>query len=145
MRVPGRSRARPFELNAIQHRSARAPQIKSFSALTRTLLLWSSRGAGGKSGGSSGAVSTAASPPRTFHPSPDDAATLRILTVDPAGGKYLAIAPNGDMFEYDVPGNQWSPLTTKAPQNLQVAIPVTSYGVVLFLSAAPAKVYVYKH
>jgi len=93
----------------------------------------------------SGTVTTAAAPPRMFHPSPDDTATLRILTVDPVSGKYLAVAPNGDMFEYDVPGNQWSPLTTKAPQGLQVAIPVTSYGVVLFLSSAPATAYVYKH
>ena len=93
----------------------------------------------------SGNVQTVESPPREFHPSPDDSATLRILTADPASGKYLAVAPNGDMFEYDVPGDSWSPLSTQAPADLQVAIPVSSYGVVLFLSANPAKVYVYKH
>jgi hypothetical protein len=92
-----------------------------------------------------GTVVTAQSPPRTFHPSPGDQETLRILTVDPVSGKYLAVAPNGDMFEYDVPGDQWSPLTTKAPEGLQVAIPVSSYGVVLFLANAPAEVYIYKH
>jgi hypothetical protein len=92
-----------------------------------------------------GSVKTVASPPVGFHPSPDDSATLRILTADPATGKYLAVAPNGDMFEYDVPGNAWSALSQKAPTDLQIAIPVSSYGVMLFISANPPKVYVYKH
>ncbi|MEZ4221845.1 MAG: hypothetical protein R3B13_13010 [Polyangiaceae bacterium] len=91
----------------------------------------------------SGKVTAVAQPPRTFHPSPADGTTLRILTADPASGKYLAVSMGGDLFEYDVPTDKWSANAKKLPQDLQIAIPISSYGVVMFLTTS--KVYLYKH
>lgn len=92
-----------------------------------------------------GSVKAVADPPREFHPAPDDASTLRVLIADPASGKFLATATNGDMYELDYVANSWNALSQTAPTGLETAIPVSSYGVVLFLSANPAKAYVYKH
>jgi hypothetical protein len=92
-----------------------------------------------------GTVKAVANPPREFHPAPADDSILRVLIADPATGKFLTTATNGDMFEYDYVANAWNQLSQKAPTQLEAAIPVSSYGVVLFLSAKPAKVYAYKH
>ena len=91
----------------------------------------------------SGKVTPVAPPPRTFHPSPDNGSTLRILTADPASGKYLAVSMGGDLFEYDVSSNKWGSGAKKLPQGLEIAVPISSYGVVMFLSGS--KVYLYKH
>jgi N-acetylneuraminic acid mutarotase len=56
----------------------------------------------------------------------------------------VAIAPVGDVFEYDAGTDQWTQMKVTAPENLQIAIPVSTYGVVLFLSLEPA-MYVYRH
>jgi hypothetical protein len=68
-----------------------------------------------------------------------------ILTVDPRGGRYLAYASEQGLWEYDVPTDAWGRVDVEIPDNLQVAIPVPSYGVVLFLGRGPEEVWVYKH
>ncbi|HWB74632.1 MAG TPA: hypothetical protein VG755_06745 [Nannocystaceae bacterium] len=90
-----------------------------------------------------GDVTTIAEPPRGFHPSPDDPETFRILTVDPISGRFIAVSPSGDVYDYDAGSDAWA-ATGSAPENLQIAIPVTTYGVVLFVSLEPA-MYVYRH
>lgn len=92
----------------------------------------------------SGAAEPIAAPPRQFHPSPDDPSTFRILTADPISGRFIAIAPAGDVFEYDAGTDQWTQMGYSAPENLQIAIPVSTYGVVLYVSLEPA-MYVYRH
>jgi hypothetical protein len=94
--------------------------------------------------GAEGSAEPIAAPPRTFHPSPDDPSTFRILTVDPISGRFLAYAPVGDLFEYDAGTDQWTQITDAAPPDLQIAIPVTTYGVVLFVSIEPA-MFAYRH
>jgi hypothetical protein len=91
-----------------------------------------------------GTADPIAPPPRTFHPSPDDPSTFRILTADPISGRFLAYAPIGDLFEYDAESDEWTQLSDQAPENLQIAIPVSTYGVILFLSTEP-QMYVYRH
>jgi hypothetical protein len=85
-----------------------------------------------------------ADPPRTFHSSPDDPTTFRILTVDPISGRWIAVSPSGDVYDYDADADAWSQVDATAPNNLQIAIPVTTYGVILFLSLEP-QMYVYRH
>jgi hypothetical protein len=92
-----------------------------------------------------GAVTPVAAPPRQFHPSPDDNSTFRILTYDPVSGDYLAYAPNGDLYAYDVAANSWANTGLTGPTGLQIAIPITSYGVVMFVGNAPPAAYLYKH
>jgi len=92
-----------------------------------------------------GIVTTKATPPHEFHPSPEDDATLKIFTADPATGKYLAMSLVGDLYEYDLGSDSWTSLGTKVPPDLNVAIPISSYGVVMLVSANPPKVYLYKH
>ncbi len=94
--------------------------------------------------GADGSGEPIAPPPRGFHPSPDDPSTFRILTVDPISGRFLAYAPVGDLFEYDAGTNAWSQITDAAPPDLQIAIPVTTYAVVLFVSIEPA-MFAYRH
>jgi hypothetical protein len=91
----------------------------------------------------SGNVTTIAEPPRGFHPSPEDPETFRILTVDPISGRFLAVSQGGDVYDYDAGSDAWN-AAGEAPENLQIAIPVTTYGVVLFVSLEPA-MYVYRH
>lgn len=91
----------------------------------------------------SGHVTTIAEPPRGFHPSPDDPDTFRILTVDPISGRFLAVSLGGDLYDYDAGADTWN-AAGDAPENLQIAIPVPTYGVVLFVSLEPA-MYVYRH
>lgn len=91
-----------------------------------------------------GTVTPAASAPHTFHPEAQGS-DYKILTVDPASGDYLAYAPAGEMARYDVTSNTWSSLPVVAPAGLNIAIPIPSYNVVMFLQRAPAKVYLYKH
>lgn len=91
----------------------------------------------------SGDVTTIAEPPRGFHPSPEDPDTFRILTVDPISGRFLAVSQGGDVYDYDAGSDAWN-AAGNAPENLQIAIPVTTYGVVLFVSRDPA-MYVYRH
>lgn len=91
----------------------------------------------------SGNATQIATPPRGFHPSPEDPETFRILTVDPIGGRWIAIAQGGDVYDYDADTDTWAEAGT-APLNLQIAFPVTTYGVVLFLTLEPA-MYVYRH
>jgi hypothetical protein len=92
-----------------------------------------------------GTVTQVAAPPREFHPSPEDTGTFRIFTVDPVSGDYLAYAPNGDLYAYDVAADSWADTGVTGPPGLQIAIPITSYGVVMFVSQAPAAAFLYKH
>lgn len=93
----------------------------------------------------SGVVTTAANAPATFHPAPQDDTTLKILTVDPATGHYLAYATGGQLHQYDVGANTWSAVGVTAPTNLDLAVPITNYGVVLFIGQGPEAIYLYKH
>ncbi|MCA9617916.1 MAG: hypothetical protein KC731_02775 [Myxococcales bacterium] len=106
-------------------------------------------GAGNGSGAfhllrANGSVTPTAVAPHDFHPEAQGS-DLKILTVDPAGGDYLAYARNGEMWRYDVGTDSWSALSVSAPTDLNVAIPISSYNVVMFLQQAPAKVWLYKH
>ena len=90
-------------------------------------------------------VQTVATSPRFFHPSPSDPATFRILTHDPQGGDFLAIAPNGDTFGFDLDTNTWSDTGVVLPQNLEFAVPIPDYGVVLLVNGRGNEVVVYNH
>jgi len=81
-----------------------------------------------------------------------------VLTVDPASGRYLLLGAGGGFYQYDVAGNTWATLSSSgvpvwSPDSNRilyvVAVPVTSYGVVAFLttywSDSTSKVYLYKH
>jgi hypothetical protein len=91
-----------------------------------------------------GSASQIAAPPRQFHPSPDDPQTFRILTADPISGRFLAYAPAGVLYQYDANTDAWTQVSDTAPAGLQVAIPVSTYGVVLFLTQEPT-MWVYRH
>lgn len=81
-----------------------------------------------------------------------------VLTVDPVSGRPLLFGKDGGFFEYDMSANVWSPLNTAgipiwAPDDnkilYRVAVPVTSYGVIAFLttyaSDSDSKVFLYRH
>ena len=64
----------------------------------------------------------------------------------PAGGTRTAEQRRrGGLSTNDLDVDQWSTPDVTLPANLTVAIPISSYGVVMFLSHDPAKVYLYKH
>jgi hypothetical protein len=80
-----------------------------------------------------------------------------VLTTDPASGKLLLLSSDGGFFEYDVPTNRWSTLSSSipiwAPDSkkvlFRIAIPISTYGVIAFLthydSDASSQVFLYKH
>jgi hypothetical protein len=80
-----------------------------------------------------------------------------LLTTDPASGKVLLLSSGGGLFEYDVPTNRWSTLSSSIPiwapdSNkiiYRVAIPISTYGVIAFLthywSDSTSQVHLYKH
>jgi len=78
--------------------------------------------------------------------------THALVTVDPVGGKYLVIARDRSFYEYDVASDAWAALSKAVPLGFRIGqnvieAPVTTYGVVLFVTAAgpDSKVYLYKH
>jgi hypothetical protein len=91
-----------------------------------------------------GSANQIAAPPRQFHPSPDDPQVFRILTADPISGRFLAYAPAGVLYEYDAVSDTWTQVSDTVPADLQIAIPVSTYGVVLFLTREPS-MWVYRH
>lgn len=82
---------------------------------------------------------------------------LAIFTVDPASGKYLLFGSAGGFYEYDVPTNTWSsissagvPLFASSGERVayRVAVPISTHGVLAFLvegGAADTRVLLYRH
>lgn len=80
-----------------------------------------------------------------------------VFTVDPASGRHLLFGSGGGFYEYDVAGNRWStlssagvPLFRTNDSNriwMRVAVPVSTHGVVAFLSeeGANTRVLLYRH
>jgi hypothetical protein len=80
-----------------------------------------------------------------------------VLTTDPASGKMLLFSSGGGLFEYDVPTDRWSTLSSSIPlwapdSNkiiYRIAIPVATHGVIAFLTHywndASSQVFLYKH
>ena len=65
-----------------------------------------------------------------------------IFTVDPASGRYLLFGNAGGFYQYDVPTNTWSSVSTAnvplfAPSGeraaYRVAVPISTHGVLAFL------------
>lgn len=74
---------------------------------------------------------------------------FKILTADPAGGAFLGITHFASaVFELDEAGQTWKQTGTLSEANAQVAIPVSTFGVVLVLTGGGTempKMLVYKH
>lgn len=88
-----------------------------------------------------------------------------IVTVDPMSGDYLVFGPNGEFYVLDITTNimsQWQLQGTTPPfssprresgvsaVDLTIAVPISTYGVVMFVkhipdNSAETKVYLYKH
>ena len=80
-----------------------------------------------------------------------------VFTVDPASGEYIVLRQNGQLYGYDVRSDGWrllsdsAPVTTTAygnPIHGVVATPVSTYGVVLFVTCngpGQCRVTLYKH
>lgn len=76
-----------------------------------------------------------------------------IFTVDPASGKQLLFGSAGGFYEYDVATNRWATLSSSgvplfaSTDNriwMRVAVPISTYGVVAFLTDGP-QVLLYRH
>jgi len=84
-----------------------------------------------------------------------------LFTVDPVSGRHLLFGSSGGFYQYDVGTNVWSSFNTSGmPSNFpapdsnkilfRVAVPISSYGVIAFLtdyyaSDSHARVFIYKH
>lgn len=81
-----------------------------------------------------------------------------VFTYDPVSGRYLILGANRSFYEYDVGTDSWAPLSTTGipifPPSGEdfsfygtVAVPVSTYGVIVFMSynQNDPKVFVYKH
>ena len=80
-----------------------------------------------------------------------------VLTTDPASGKLLLFTSAGGMFEYDVPTNRWTTLSSSiplwAPESnkivYRIAVPLSTYGAFAFLTHywndSTSQVYLYRH
>jgi hypothetical protein len=77
-----------------------------------------------------------------------------VFTVDPVSGNFLLFTKTGNFYEYQTEKNIWVSLSSQsvpfwsAKDNktlFRVAIPVTNYGVIVFLGDGPRTVWVYKH
>jgi len=86
-----------------------------------------------------------AAAPKGFHPEPGDGDNLKILTFDPATGRYLAYAQAGELYEYNPDANEWTTVEVDMPAGANVAAAITSYGVILFVDVDRNRIYVYKH
>ncbi len=78
--------------------------------------------------------------------------TFTVVSVDPASGKYLVLAPGG-LHEYDIVADTWSAISSPVPSVLMppddglIEAPVTTHGVVMYVKYlfGGSKVYLYKH
>ncbi|HEU4621968.1 MAG TPA: hypothetical protein VFS42_07070 [Burkholderiaceae bacterium] len=81
-----------------------------------------------------------------------------VFTVDPASGKQLLLTSSRRMYEYDVPSNTWTQVSTSGmPSDFfasnsysnailyRVAAPISTHGVILFIGYDPIKTWIYKH
>jgi hypothetical protein len=84
-----------------------------------------------------------------------------VFTVDPASGRHLLYGSAGGFYQYDVNTNTWTtvnaggmPSTFPAPDSnkslFRIAVPISSYGVIAFLTDyyatdSHARVFIYKH
>ncbi len=105
---------------------------------------------------SKGQVVTIASPPV-----PTVNSTSRnILTVDPVSGAFLLFTTFGDkepgpmrFYAHDAERDEWRKLADATPldspgsryRHFKVATPIVDHGVILFCTAQPEKVWLYKH
>jgi hypothetical protein len=95
----------------------------------------------------------------TLRPAPFDLGVQwgAVFTVDPAGGEYIVLRQNGQLYGYDVTTDAWRLLANTAPVTTTyydnpihgvVATPVGTHGVVLFVTCngpGQCRVTLYKH
>ena len=65
--------------------------------------------------------------------------------MDPAGGDFLAYRQDGALWTYDIDTDAWTDTGATLPPDLELAVPIADYGVVLFMSGRNNEVVVYKH
>lgn len=92
-----------------------------------------------------GSVTSLSPSPRTFHPEPNDDSVFKILIPDPVSGDLLAYGQGGDLFTYDFASDAWSDTNVVLPADVELAVPVPDYGVVLLIDGRNELTYVYKH
>jgi hypothetical protein len=78
-----------------------------------------------------------------------------VFTLDPVSGKHLVFGHDRSFWEFDVRSEKWTKLTAavpffsdtshKNPVQGTIAAPISSNGVVMFVSYHANKVYLYKH
>jgi len=76
-----------------------------------------------------------------------------IVTLDPVSGHFLVCYDDGAFYDFDAVNDTWS-ILPGLPSDLcnsiacntgVIAAPIANYGVVMFVSYDPARVYLYKH
>ncbi len=129
--------------------------ISQYSALCRCVL------AGGGGGSRAlykidvnGIITRVADAPMSLE-IPQSGGSGSIITADPISGRLLAWNASGTAYEYNPATNTWRTTGRNAPFtptesggiSQAVAVPISSYGVVMFVvhEGSSSKVYVYKH
>src|SRR5262249_13589393 len=89
-------------------------------------------------------------------PYPLDSGGHSIFTADPVTGRFLLFGEDGTFYVYDSEKDQWMLQNQRppffdvgryGPVSCSIAIPISSYGVVMTLTYSPTepKVFLYKH